>query len=460
MEKLLVVADAEALPPQLSEELKSEYTLLQVVDHAQALTGFQRFAPKVVMLDLGQPSDPEGTSVGWCCLQRMLADQPDVKVVVLTGKDDRDTAYRALRCGAYDFHQKPVSKAELKTVIRRAFQLSGLEGEQRQLLEIMERRGRGLDGVVGQCAAMQRAFSAAKMVAASDVAVLITGESGTGKNLLARTIKSLGARAEGPFVAIKCDSLSKDPLDGELFGWEPAAGSGVPGPVPGKIELAQRGTLFLDEPAELSHPLQLRLLHLLRRRKLRRVGGTEDVDIDVRVICAASAKRVPAMRAGELPEDLYSRIAVVTLELPPLRARGEDIMLLAHLFRRKFARTCNCKARGFSPAAICALETHAWPGNVRELESRVQRGVIMSDGPFLEPGALGFAGTGRGVLHTLDSRLSLKEARVQVERKVISAALAASRGNLVKASELLDISRSTLYDLLKKHGLFHPEVRP
>jgi len=457
MEKLLLVDDAEKLPAKLTDDLKKDYILLQVANYAQALEQFPRFAPQVVMLDLVLPPGSEGGSQGFCCLQQMLAGQPDTKVVVVTGEGDRETAHRALRCGAYDFHQKPIDLAELKVVIRRAFQLRGAEEEQRRLQKTLERHEAGLEGLVGQCVAMQRIFSTVKMVAASDVAVLITGESGTGKELLARTITSLSARAEGPFVPVKCDSVAKDLLAYELFGSEPDPGRGLKGSSPGKIELARTGTLFLDEPEELPHPLQLRLLHLMREGTLKGGRGAEGAEIDARIICATRAERVQALRSGELLEELYHKIAVVTLDLPPLRARGEDIMLLAHLFLRKFAKACNCKARGFSAAAVRALESHAWPGNVRELESRVQRGVIMSDSAFLEPGALGFT-PGRGVLHHLDSHLSLRAARVQVERKVINAALVASRGNLVKAAELLNISRSTLYDLLKKHGLFHSEV--
>jgi two-component system NtrC family response regulator len=454
MEKLLLVDDHERLPAKLTAELQNDYILLQVANYAQALEQFPRFAPQVVMLDLGPPGTESG-SQGFCYLQRILAGQPDTKVVVVTGEGDRETGHRALRCGAYDFHQKPVNSAELKVVIQRAFQLRKAEEEQRRLQKTLERREAGLEGIVGQCTAMQRVFSSVKMVAASDIAVLITGESGTGKELLARSIASLGARGEGPFVPVKCDSVGKDQLYCELFGSEADLGRRISG----KIALAEKGTLYLDEPAELPHPLQLRLLHLLQEGTLKEGGDALGVGIDARIICAVRAKRVEALRRGEIIEELYHKIAVVTLELPPLRERGEDIMLLAHLFLKKFAEACNCKARGFSGAAVCALESHAWPGNVRELESRVQRGVIMSDGPFLEPGSLGFSGSGRGVLHHLDSHLSLRAARVQVEKKVLKGAIAASKGNLVRAAELLDISRSTLYDLLKKHGLFHAEVR-
>jgi two-component system, NtrC family, response regulator len=460
MEKLLLMDVAETFPAQFTAELQKEYNVLQVADYTSVVAQCSRFEPNVILFDLGSSPGSEDGAAGFHCLQLLLAVQPDSKVVVVMGEGDRETAQKALRCGAYDYYLKPVHLIELMVVIRRAFRLSEAEQEQLRLETTLARREPGLDGIVGQCSSMQRIFSAVRMVAASDVAVLITGESGTGKELLARTIKSLSARSRGPFVPVKCDSIAKDLLDCELFGREPEAGPGAKGPVPGKLEQAGKGIIFLDEPAELPLQLQLRLLQALREGVTTRVGGTEIFAIDARIICAASARRVPAMRAGGLLKDLYARIAVDTLELPPLRARGEDIMLLAHLFLRRFAQACNSKARGFSPAAVCALESHPWPGNVRELEGRVQRGVVMSDGPLLEPGALGLSGAGTGALLSLPGgKLSLREARIQVERKVISMALAASRGNLVKASELLGISRSTLYDLLKRHGLFHAEVR-
>ena len=368
--------------------------------------------------------------------------------------------HRALCCGAYDFYQKPVNPKELKIVIRRAFQLSCLEEEQRRLQQVLERRGLGLEGMVGQCAAMQRIFSAVQMVAASDVPVLITGESGTGKELVARTIRSLSGRAAGPFVPINCEAVPKSLLDCELFGLEQGTGDSAPAPIPGKIEYACNGTLFIEEPAALPRQQQLKLLRLMQSNKLQRVGASEEIDSDARVICASSSELVRSMQAGELLENLYYRISVITLELPPLRARGADIMLLAHLFLRRYAEACAGKARGFSPEAVRALESHSWPGNVRELESRVQRGVIMSDGPLLEPGGLGFCESRPEREDVAVTRsLTLKEARDQVERKVLSAAVAQNRGNLAKAADLLDVSRSTLYDLLKKHGLFNPPPR-
>lgn len=455
MDTLLVIEATETLRRELAEALGTEYIVLQGADFNQAMEQFHRHNPKVVALDLGLPPDPEGTAEGFRCLQWMLGSQPETKVVVLTGNGDWETAHRALRFGAYDFYHKPVNLDELKSVIKRAFQLINLEEERRRLQETLDRRGQGLEGIVGQCAAMQRVYSAAQMVSASDVPVLITGELGTGKELVARTIKSLSARGDGPFVPIQCAVTNKDQLGSELFGAECGAGVGV-AVLPGKIEHAAQGTLFINEPAELPQHLQVKLLRVLQERKLQRVGGTRDMDTDCRIICASRENLSHAVRAGLLLEELYYRLSVITLELPPLRTRGQDIMLLAHLFLRRFAQACNGRVRGFTPEAVAALEGHSWPGNVGELEGRVQRGVILSEGPFLEPAVLGL-----GVEPVRDDvaasrSLSLREARDRAERTVISAAVDSSRGNLAKASELLDVSRSTLYDLLKKHGLFNP----
>jgi two-component system, NtrC family, response regulator len=459
MEKLLIIENDTSIRKQLAEDFGKDYQVLQGADYGQALEQFQRHEPKVVTLDLGLPPYREGTSEGFRCLKWIVANHPEAKVVVLTVNGDWETAHRALRSGAYDFYQKPVNSDELQLVIRRAIQLSRLEEDRRRPQETLQRRGMGLEGIVGQCPAMQRVFTAVQMVAASDVPVLNTGENGTGKELVARAIKSLSARVDGPFVPFKCGGVREELLDGELFGFQPGNGSGMASPVPGKIEHACKGTLFLDEPAQLPHQLQQRLLRLLQDGKLQRVGGGEDVEVDTRVICATSGDLAQALSSGRLREDLYYRIAVITLELPPLRARGEDIMLLAHLFLRRFAQACNGKARGFSAAAVRALESHTWPGNVRELESRVQRGVIMAEGALLEPGALGFVPEILPGGVPAAGHLTLREARDQVERKVIISAIDACRGNLAKASEQLDVSRSTLYDLLKKHQIFNAGAR-
>lgn len=328
----------------------------------------------------------------------------------------------------------------------------GLEEERCWLQEALERRGEGVERIVGQCAGMHQVLVDLQRAAPSDVPVLITGESGTGRELVARTIGSLSTRAAGPFVTINCGATPEQLLESELFGVE----RGADRPVPGKIECAEGGTLFLDELGRLPHQLQVRLLRFLHEGKLQRAGGKEEVEADTRVICATTTDLVHALGEGQLRDDLYYAIAVITLELPPLRARGEDIMLLAHYFLKRHAPAGNGKVvKGFTPAAISVMESHAWPGNVRELENRVQRGMVMTDAPLLKPEALGFSGTEPvRELHPPAQKLSLKEARDRVERGMICAAVDSSRGNMAKASELLGVSRPTLYDLLKKHGLF------
>jgi two-component system NtrC family response regulator len=302
---------------------------------------------------------------------------------------------------------------------------------------------------------MQRVFAAAQMVAAADLPVLIVGETGTGKELVAKTIRALSTRSEGPFVPVQCAAIAKERMESELFGAEPHEGEGQTGTIIGDLEHASGGILFLNEPSELPLAVQEKLLRVLEEGSLVRGYGSNQIPVDARVICATSKDLAQSMRGGMFKEELYYRLSVATLELPPLRARGDDIMLLAHLFLRRFAQAYNSKVRGFTPEAVEAIKLHPWPGNVGELEGKVQRGVILSEGPFLDPAVLGLVD--ESVKEEPAPRnLSLREARDQAERKVISTAIDFSRGNLAKASELLDVSRSTLYDLLKKHGLFNP----
>jgi two-component system, NtrC family, response regulator len=458
MENLLIVIALESLRKELVGELGQEYQVLEAAEYAQAIELFHTFTPKVVILDVEGAPDLGGAAEGFRCLQWLLASQPGTKVVVLTGDGDWETAHRALRFGAYDFYHKPHNTLELQIVVRRAFELSCLEEERCRLKETLERRGLGMEGVVGQCAAMQRVFAAAQMVAAADLPVLIQGETGTGKELVAKTIRVLSSRSEGPFVAVQCEAIAKDRMEAELFGAEPSEDGGPFRAIIGDLEHARGGILFLNEPAELPFAVQDKLLQVLEEGCLTRLNGTVQIPADARIICATSKNLLQSMRSGVVKEKLYYRLSVATLELPPLRDRGDDIMLLAHLFLRRFAQAYNSKVRGFSPEAVEALKVHPWPGNVGELEGKVQRGVILSEGPFLDPAALGLVEDPLKE-EPVPRNLSLREARDQAERKVIKTAIGFSRGNLAKASELLDVSRSTLYDLLKKHGMFNPAAR-
>ena len=450
---LLVVDDDADLRTQMKWALTEEYEVVLAGDRPEALQRLQEVRPAVVTLDLGLPPKAAGVEEGFAALEAILRAEPATKVIVITGRDEREHALTAVSQGAYDFFQKPAQVDELKVVLRRAFGLHELERENRDL----QRRlgGRGLEDLIGTSDAMQQVFSAVRKLAATDAAVLILGESGTGKELVARAIHRLGARAEGPFVAINCGAIPENLLESELFGHEKGSFTGAHAQRKGRIELAHGGTLFLDEIGELPLSLQVKLLRFLQEHQLQRVGGRQDLTVDVRVICATNSDLKVAMNEGRFRDDLYYRVAVVSLPLPPLRARGEDVFLLARAFLEREAGPTRKRLTGFSPEALQALEVYGWPGNVRELENRVRRAVVMADGASVTPADLELEGTspdggpGRG----------LKELRESLEREAIRKALTRNRGNVSQAAADLGVSRPTLYGLMDKLAIARePEV--
>ena len=441
---LLVVDDDLDLRTQMKWALVEEYEVVLAADRLEALQRLQETRPAVVTLDLGLPPKAAGVVEGFATLQAMLQAEPATKVIVITGRDEREHALTAVSQGAYDFFQKPAQIDELKVVLRRAFQLHELERENREL----QRRlgGRGMEDLIGTSEAMQQVFSAVRKLAATEASVLILGESGTGKELVARAIHRLGARTEGPFVAINCGAIPENLLESELFGHEKGSFTGAHAQRKGRIELAHGGTLFLDEIGELPLALQVKLLRFLQEHQLQRVGGRQDLTVDVRVICATNSDLKGAMSEGRFRDDLYYRVAVVSLPLPPLRTRGEDVFLLARAFLEREAGPSRKKLSGFSPDALHALEVYGWPGNERELENRVRRAVVMAEGALVTPADLELAGAspdggpGRG----------LKELRENLEREAIRKALTRNRGNVSQAAADLGVSRPTLYGLMDK----------
>jgi two-component system, NtrC family, response regulator len=452
MDKILVVDDSEEIRSQLKWGLEKDHTVLEAADCPEALAQFKKHIPRVVTLDLGLPPDQDGTSEGFSCLETILNTHPQTKVIVLTGNDQRETAYQAIQRGAYDYYQKPIDLADLKVIISRAFHLSTIEGEKCRLEEELDRKSCGMEGIIGDCSAMQRVFGTIKKVATTDVPVLVTGESGTGKELVARALHCYSLRSGGSFVPINCGAIPENLLESELFGAEKGAFTGAFARVQGKVEYADKGTLFLDEIGELPLPLQVKLLRFLQDKTMQRVGGRDEITVDARIISATN-QDIGRAREGLFREDLYYRIAVVTIELPPLRKREGDLRLLANYFLHKSAKAFNKKVLGFSSASFGVMESYAWPGNVRELQNRVQRGVIMSDTTLLGPDALGFSeGEAVNGFH-LSGDVSLREARESVEREVLLRTLKKLKGNVVKASETLGVSRPTLYELMRKHGI-------
>jgi two-component system NtrC family response regulator len=455
MEKLLIVDDSEEIRKQLKWGFGSDYALLMAPTVSDALTLYLKHRPKVVVLDLGLPPDQDGSGEGFRCLGEMLAGNHFTKIIIVTGNGDNAIALRAVQGGAYDFLCKPIDLAELKVIVKRAFHLHGLEEENRKLRFALDKKSGAMTGIIGQCPAMMDVFSTIRKVATSDVAVLIQGESGTGKELVARAIHAAGPRRQRDFVAINCGAIPENLLESELFGHERGAFTGAHAQVQGKVEYAQGGTLFLDEIGELPAPLQVKLLRFLQDKTIQRVGGREDITIDVRIVAATNRTIPDEIKSGRFREDLYYRIGVVTVQLPPLRERNDDIRLLGTLFLMRFCEEFKKRIKGFSSAALELMESYAWPGNIRELENKIQRAVILSEGPLIEPCDLGFSARPSSAAISMPASTTLKEARDRVERQLLIQAMDRRKGNIAQAAEDLGISRPTFYDIMKKHGLFH-----
>jgi two-component system NtrC family response regulator len=441
--KLLIVEDDELIRTQMRWALSRDYEVFFAEDRTGAIEAFVKERPHVVILDLGLPPHPREVKEGFIALTEMLSQDSLVKVVVITGQGEKDHALKAIGQGAYDFFCKPIQIDELKIVLNRAFYISQLERDYRILQQRLS--DESFEGMLGVSPYMREVFSSIHKVATTDVPVLIVGESGTGKELVAKAIHRQSSRKDHPFIVINCSAIPETLLESELFGHEKGAFTGAHIQRKGRIESAQEGTLFLDEIGELSSPLQVKLLRFLQEQKIERVGGREEIFVDTRVLTATNKDLKQAMKEGGFREDLYYRLGVVTISLPPLREREGDIMLLATAIVHKYAVEVKKKIMGFTQQAKKAIETYHWPGNIRELENRIKRAVIMAEGPNLTPADL--------ELDSPDVKYEgkgLREARESIERDLIMRALSMNKGNISRAAEELGISRPTLYDLMEK----------
>ena len=472
MEKLLIVDDSNEIRKQLRWGLGKEYKILLAESVDEALKLFKKHQPQVVTLDLGLPPDIDGATEGFRCLDSMLAENHLTKIIVLSGNDERENVLQAINLGAYDFYQKPIDLAELRVILNRAFNLSTIEAENRRLQIALISGNGGMGGMLGQCSQMLEVFATIKKVATVDVPILVLGESGTGKELVGKAIHNHSLRKENPFIPINCGAIPENLLESELFGHEKGAFTGAQAQVRGKVEYAHEGTLFLDEIGEMPALLQVKLLRFLQEKLIQRVGGREDIMVDARIIAATNIDVEKAIASEKFREDLYYRIGVITIKLPPLRERGDDITLLSRFFLKRFSNEFSRKFRGFSDQSIAAMNDYIWPGNVRELENKVKRAVVMADGLMVEPWDLGLAErpvgenekleTAAGLTGTVQEKtvagidfsgMTIKEARSLVERKLLVAAMEEHDGNVVAAAKELGVSRPTFYDLMKKHGM-------
>jgi two-component system NtrC family response regulator len=445
MPRLLVVEDDDAVRVQLKYALQDHFQLDFAADRAEALARAAVAAPDVVLLDLGLPPDPDTPGEGLKALEELSGVLPQAKIVVLTGHSDRQHALRAVAGGAFDFHPKPVDLDTLVVVLRRAAYLAQLERESQLTGDTLD-SGVQFEELLGVSPAMRQIFTVIQRVARTDATVLIEGESGTGKELIARAIHQRSPRRTHPFVAINCGAIPDTLLESELFGHEKGAFTGAHVQRKGRLELADGGTLFLDEIGELSPMLQVKLLRVLQERAIERLGGRTLISLDLRVIAATNRNLRTQLEQGLFRQDLYYRLSVVTLQVPPLRQRPEDIVLLAHTFLRRLAAQHRRRVR-LSPDALRALTAYGWPGNVRELENRIARAVIMSRGREITPQDLELEAP------VVPSTPPLREARAQAERQALLDALTRHRGNISHAARDLRVSRPTLHALLEKHQL-------
>ena len=446
--RVLIVDDDEAIRTQTKWALNRDYDVCLAEDRRGALDVFAATPPAVTLLDLGLPPRPNGSDEGMAILSDILAIDNTAKIIVISGQSEKRNAIEAVGAGAYDFLCKPVEMDELKLVLRRCINVLDLEKEYRQLQQ--SRQSETFEEMLGSSPQMQSVFAFIRKVAATDVPALLLGESGTGKEMAAAAIHRCSRRKDGPFVAINCNAIPENLLESELFGHEKGAFTGAHIQRKGLLETAGDGTLFLDEIGELPSPIQVKLLRFLQEQRFQRVGGRQEIQVDTRLVAATNADLQQLIENGKFREDLYFRLAVVTIRLLPLRERGEDIVLLAREFLRRYAAQESRRNLVFAPDAVRAIERHSWPGNVRELQNRVRRAVIMASGSRvtvndLELDTVKSAATSGGT--------TLRQAREQVEREMIQQTLKRHAGKITSAAAELGISRPTLYELMDKLGI-------
>ncbi len=442
---LLVVEDDKGLQSQLRWCFDG-YQVEIAGDREEAIALLRRHEPGVVLLDLGLPPDPGGVTEGLATLKEILSMAPETKVIVVTGDHDRANAVKAIAMGAYDFYQKPVDPDILSLIVDRAYHVYELERENRRLQG--GRENMPLDGIIATSSSMLRACRTVEKVAQTDITVLLLGASGTGKELFARALHQLSPRRKKRLVAINCAAIPDNLLESELFGYEKGAFTGANKQTRGKIEYADGGTLFLDEIGDMPLDLQAKMLRFLQERVIERIGGREEIPVDVRIVCATHQDLPRLIKEGRFREDLYYRISEITIHIPSLREREEDLLVLARAFLERFNQEQGRSLKGFDEGAIRAMEQHDWPGNVRELESRVKRAAILADGRYITAEDLGFVAGDEA-----PQPFNLKQVREEAERKAIHRAMAQANDNITEAAKLLGITRPTLYNLLEKHGL-------
>lgn len=443
--RLLMVDDDEALLRQLTWGLRDQFDVITASTVESALEKVRTDKPGIITLDLAL-SEGGQTDEGFALLDEMLGMDRSLKIILITGNDTRENALKAIDRGAFDFFSKPIDLDELRMMLRRAAHLRALEEENARLHEHLRATG-GMGGIQGSSEEIQRVFQMIRRVATTDVTVLITGESGTGKELVAREVHRQSHRADRPFISIACGAIPESLLETELFGHEKGSFTGAHMTREGKLEMANGGTVFLDEIGELPLGLQVKLLRFLQEREIERVGGRKVIPLDVRILAATNRDLRREIDRGAFREDLFFRLSVVNIALPPLRDRRDDVLFLARHFLTRFGQEYRRGPLHFSRESLRVMQRYGWPGNIRELEHKVQRAVVMSTGRTLRPVDLDMA------VAPTSSVAPLKLVREQAEQQLLLDSLKRNCGNITRSARELAISRPTYHDLLKKYQI-------
>jgi two-component system, NtrC family, response regulator len=443
---LLMVEDDLGLQKQMRWSF-DRYNVVFASDCESAIAQLRRYEPAVMTLDLGLPPNPDTTIEGFRTLENVMSLAPQTKVIALTGQNDRGNALKAIGMGAYDFFAKPFEADVLGLVIDRAYRLAELENENRRLVNSTATPSLG--GLITRDPGMLKMCRQVEKLAPTTATVLLLGESGTGKEVLAKALHQLSPRKDKRFIAINCAAIPETLLESELFGYEKGAFTGAAKTTPGKIEVASGGTLFLDEVGDLPLSLQAKLLRFLQERVIERVGGREEIPVDVRVVCATHRNLRDLIAQGGFREDLFYRLTEMVLNIPPLRDRAGDANLIAHAFVQRISLDNGRDRLSLREDALNAIEQHRWPGNVRELENCIKRAVIMAEESVITAEDLGLTS------QTVEDEafFNLRQVRDEAERSAVLKVLARVDGNIARAAELLGISRPTLYDLMNRFGL-------
>ncbi|RLA25701.1 MAG: PEP-CTERM-box response regulator transcription factor [Gammaproteobacteria bacterium] len=442
---LLVIEDDLGLQKQFKWSF-ADYEVVIAGDRIAGIEALRRHMPAVVTLDLGLPPDPANASEGLATLKEIIQLAPKTKVIVVTGNDDRENAIKAVALGAYDFYQKPIDIDILNMIVNRAFQFVTLEQEN----QLLQQKPEPLSGIIAASEVMQKLSRTIEKIAPSSITTLLLGESGTGKEVLARAIHELSTRNEQPFVAVNCAAIPETLLESELFGYEKGAFTGAVKQTKGKIEYAEGGTFFLDEIGDLPFALQAKLLRFMQERVVERLGGRKEIPVDVRIICATHQNMQDLINAGEFREDLYYRVSEMVIDIPPLRERAGDAMVIAKSLLTRYSERENKDIKGFSTEARQAIEAYHWPGNIRQLENKIKRAVVMSDDTYLGLQDLAMQ---TEKAEELILPLNLKQVREQAETEAIKRALVHAEDNVSHAAKLLGVTRPTLYTLFNKYGI-------